>query len=216
MIPKLAFVRLLRFSGRVWLGGGLVCLLFALMFASRTLAFIHTAIATDGAIVGLAPGRGAHDGEVSYAPIFRFAAVNGHIYTITSRVASNPPSVSPGQAVQVLYERKNPANAKLALFWPLWFLTILLAGIGISLAAAGYTLLLYARRRRQKNGPVHITIGFLDYTISKFKPGSSTGCAMSKLAISEISFPSVKVPSSCGSISVLVIESIADAPVQLW
>jgi hypothetical protein len=141
------FERFLWVASRAWIGGGIGCLLLATVFGIRTAAFTHRAVATNGSIIRLIEAPGESNETINYAPVFTFTASNGYNYTITSNTASNPPEFKVGQAVQVLYEASNPANAKLASFWQLWFLPALLSSLGIVLAGAGYLLFRYQRRR---------------------------------------------------------------------
>jgi hypothetical protein len=144
------FEHFLRVASRTWIAGGICCLLLASAFGIRTVIFIHRAATANGSVVRLIEATVENNETINYAPVFTFTASNGYRYTITPNTASNPSEFKVGQAVQVLYERNSPSNARLASFWQLWFLPVLLSGLGIVLAGAGYLLLRYERLRNRR------------------------------------------------------------------
>ena len=83
---------------------------------------------------------------VNSAPTFTFKAVNGAAYSVTSGVASNPPSFEVGERVRIRYIRSNPKSAEIDSFWQLWFVAVVCSGLGIFFAGAGYLLFRYERR----------------------------------------------------------------------
>jgi hypothetical protein len=133
-------------SCRAWLVTGLCVLFVGLGFGIYTSIFLFHSMATKGTIVNLVPQRDEENDSTNYAPVFAFAAVDGKTYTVESGVATNPPGFELGQVVQILYEKSNPAGAKLASFWQLWFVTVLCSSIGVFFSVAGYFLLCYERR----------------------------------------------------------------------
>jgi hypothetical protein len=142
------FNRILWVTYRAWLVTGLCTIAVAFGFGVYTSVFLIRSVATKGTIVDLVPERDEENDTVNYASTFTFIAVDGKTYTVTSGVATNPPGFKVGQDVQVYYLKSHPANAKLASFWQLWFVTILCAGLGLFFSGAGYLLLRFERRRK--------------------------------------------------------------------
>ena len=134
---KKDFRRLIRFAGRVWLGGGIACLLLSVGFSIYTRIFISNAERSSGTILRLVPIADKEDGAVNYAPVFTFAADDGKIYTITSDTSTNPPEFEVGQSVPVLYSKGNPAGAKLSSFGQLWIDTVVSASLGAVFTTLG-------------------------------------------------------------------------------
>lgn len=83
---------------------------------------------------------------VNYAPTFTFKAIDGRDYSVTSDVASNPPSFEVGEEVRIVYIKSNPGSAKIDSFWQLWLVETVLGFLGIFFAGAGYLLLRYEKR----------------------------------------------------------------------
>ncbi|MFY9853854.1 MAG: DUF3592 domain-containing protein [Terracidiphilus sp.] len=144
------FEHFLRVASRAWIACGIACLLLAPVFGIYTVTFIHRAATASGSIVRLIEATGENNETLNYAPVFAFTASNGYNYTVTSSTASNPPEFTVGQVVQVLYEKSNPSHARLASFWQLWFLPVLLSGLGTVFSGAGYLLLRYECRRKRR------------------------------------------------------------------
>ncbi len=135
---------------RAWLFGGLGSLAIALGFGVYSAIFLSRAASAKGTIVGLHPVTNQDDGALNYAPVFKFTAEDGRSYTVMANVATNPPGVTVGQDIRVLYVRTDPAGAKLEQFWQLWSDMIVSAGLGAFLSPAGYLLLRYERRLQQR------------------------------------------------------------------
>lgn len=138
---------------------GVVLLLLALAFTTHTAIFLHRSISAPGIVVGLTQ-RNDSDGTVGYAPIFNFKAQSGLSYTITAGVASNPPSFTVGQSVPVLYEELKPEDAKIGIFWQLWFVHFILGAFGISAIFASYIISRVQGRRNTARLANHASSGF--------------------------------------------------------
>jgi len=143
------FVRLRRFFGWVWFAGGAVTVGVAIVFVFTTAIFIHKATETSGRILNLAPVTAPEDDGVNYAPVFTFTASDGRSYTITSNTSTNPPGFTVGQAVRVLYDPRNPADARLKNSAQLWMVSLICAPLGLSLGALGGVALWFDRRYRR-------------------------------------------------------------------
>jgi hypothetical protein len=142
-------MRILWVFCRAWLLGGLGAIAVGLGFGIYNIVFLSRSVSAMGTVERLTPVVDQDDGTINYAPVFTFTAQDGHLYTVTEALASNPPGFTVGQVVRVLYLKTNPAGAKLGYFWELWFDTILCAGLGLFLTGAGYLLLRYEPKRQR-------------------------------------------------------------------
>jgi hypothetical protein len=154
MNPKSMLKKLLWITCRAWFVTGLCTLVVALGFGIYTSVFLIRSVPAKGTVVNLIPEYDEENDSTNYAPVFSFAAGDGKIYTIKSGVATNPPGFEVGQNVKVLYVPSHPANAKLASFRQLWFVTVLCVGLGVFFTTAGYFLLRFERRRNSLSIPV--------------------------------------------------------------
>jgi len=138
---------------------GVAFLLITIVFTAHTALFLHRSISAPGIVLGLTQQNGS-DGTVSYAPIFTFKAQSGLSYTITSAVASNPPSFAPGQQVRVLYEESKPQEARIGAFWQLWFVQFIFGVFGIAAILASYIISRVQSRSRTSSVENHGSSGF--------------------------------------------------------
>lgn len=141
---------ILWWVSRCWLVTGLGALAVGLGFAVYTGIFLSRSISAPGRVVRLEPRTNPDDGSVNYLPVFTFTASNGHAYTIAASVASDPPEFEEGQEIRVLYLRSNPQSARVATPRQLWFVTLVLSGLGIFFSVLGYLLFRWERKRMQR------------------------------------------------------------------
>jgi hypothetical protein len=144
------FVRLRRFFGWVWFIGGAATIGVAIVFVITTAVFIHKATVTSGKILDLIPVADNEDNAINYAPVFTFTAADGRSYTATSSVATNPPGFAVGQAVRVLYDPRNPSDARLKSTAQLWMVPLICVPIALVLSALGGVALWFDRRYRRR------------------------------------------------------------------
>jgi len=96
-------------------------LALALVFVYRTHHFLERSVAAQARVVQLKPVHfRSHPGHSSYLPVFSFAGVDGHSYTVTAEVASSAPNYKIGQQVTVHYEESHPERARIDSFLDLW------------------------------------------------------------------------------------------------
>lgn len=69
--------------------------------------------------------------KTMYTPIVTYTPEAGLPVKFKGGFSSNPPSFSIGDAVEVLYDKANPADAKINSFMQLWFKTVFLSGTGL-------------------------------------------------------------------------------------
>jgi hypothetical protein len=139
--------RIIWLFSRAWLISGSGALVVSLVSALHTAVFLSRALSVQGSVVGLSQSVSREDNTINYAAVFTFKGVDQKVYTVTSGVATNPPSFGVGDSVRVVYLESDPSSAKLKYFWQLWFVPILCAGLGAFFAGAGYLLLRFERRR---------------------------------------------------------------------
>jgi CHASE1-domain containing sensor protein len=58
-------------------------------------------------------------------------------------LSSNPPMFTEGQTIDVLYEPANPENARIKKWMSLYFLPLLLGGMGLIFGGIGVVLLIF-------------------------------------------------------------------------
>jgi len=140
------FIRLL--FRLVFLAVGLCLLAYCYYSVQRTKASIRNGVTTQAVVIKLqiVPG---HKSGTAYAPVFTFMTEDGHPYTLTSRVSSNPPSYKVGQVATVYYPHGQPQAAKLDSFFDLWFTQLIVGFFGFVITLIGLAALFGRRRRRR-------------------------------------------------------------------
>jgi hypothetical protein len=130
----------------IFVGAGPFVLLLGLISVVRTTVFILTSTATEGEVIALkvVPGK---RGSKSYAPIFRFTADDGQIYTVTSKNSTNPPSFAFGERVKVLFEKEHPEGAKIDTFLQLWMFPMVAGIVGGAFSVV--TVVVVVKRRKR-------------------------------------------------------------------
>jgi hypothetical protein len=144
--PRSLLRRILWSVCRAWLICGLLALAIGCGFAIYRSVWLYRSVRTKGVVISVSEVADERDHAVNYAPTFTFKTENGQAYSVTSDVASNPPSFAAGQQVQVRYIRSNPTSAEIDSFWQLWLVTVVCGGLGMFFAGAGYALIRYERR----------------------------------------------------------------------
>jgi len=132
----------------VFLAVGPCLLLYCYFSVQETRASIRNGVTTQAVIVRLQAVHG-HKSGTSYAPVFTFMTEDGHPFTLTSRVSSNPPSYKVGQVATVYYPHGQPQEAKLDSFFDLWFTQLLVGVFGVLITLIGLASLFRRRRRRR-------------------------------------------------------------------
>jgi len=138
---------------RSCLAGGIGTLLAGCGFVVSQSIWLARSVPVNGTIVELIPVEGQEQSTTNYAPRFTFSGDDGHGYTVTSGVATNPPAFQIGQPVRVRYIKGNPSSAKLDYFWQLWFMPEVSGALGALFTTAGYLLLRRERRRSSESIP---------------------------------------------------------------
>ena len=115
--PRSLLRRILWITSRAWLICGLGALSTGCGFAIYRSRWLYRSIPTQGVVASLSEVVSEQDRTVNYAPTFTFKAANGKSYSVTSGVATNPPSFERGQEVQIRYIATNPTRAEIDSFW---------------------------------------------------------------------------------------------------
>jgi hypothetical protein len=107
-------------------------------------AFLRDSVPGVGTVVGLQE-RLSQDSKTgrrstTYAPVVEFKTSNGKIRQFTSGVSSAPPSHRVGDSVPVVYDARSPEKAEINNFFSLWFVPVLLGGMGSVFSIVGVTL----------------------------------------------------------------------------
>jgi len=108
---------------------GGAALLGGVVLGVRTHMFMERAQSVPGTVVRLESYRDS-DNDTLYRPIVQFKTLSGQDASLTGH-GSMPPSYDPGEAVTVLYDPRDPGDARIADFWSLWGATAALAALGI-------------------------------------------------------------------------------------
>jgi hypothetical protein len=131
---------------------GVGTLLFAvgLIVAVHTQWFIARAARAPGVVIENIWGTDS-EGSSTAKPRVRFRTPAGQEFVFVSKVGSSHPSYEAGEGVAVLYDPENPGDARIQSFLSLWFVSLLLGGLGALFAAIGLIPMLVIRRREARD-----------------------------------------------------------------
>ena len=121
---------------------GFLLMVIGVFILVRTRMFISTSQEVKGTVTHLIASSGSEGGTV-YAPVFKFTTIQGQVIEVEEKVASNPPQFSQGQVVDILYDPENPSRARVKKWFNLYFVPLLLGGMGIIFGAIGVGLLIF-------------------------------------------------------------------------
>jgi hypothetical protein len=119
-------------------------LVWSLVSAWRTHAFLERSVAAQGTVVQFKAIRSLHS-NTGFAPIFTFTA-DGRSYTIASDYATSPPAFKIGEHVIVHYEKGHPEQARLESFTQLWLFDLIGGALGAVFTLA-FLGVIFARTR---------------------------------------------------------------------
>jgi hypothetical protein len=120
--------------------GGLFVLIGLFLFI-RTRMFISRAQEVKGTVIHMVY-RHSSEGGGGYSPVYQFRAINGQMVEIQDSLSSNPPMFHEGQVIDVLYDPENPQKARIKKWMNLYFVPILLGGLGFIFGGVGVVLLI--------------------------------------------------------------------------
>ena len=120
--------------------GGLL-LAIGLFIWIRTRSFINSSQETKGTVVRMLYSSDS-DGS-GYAPVFKFTTITGQSVEVAEKVYSNPPQFREGQVIDILYDPQNPYRARVKKWSTLYFVPLLLGGMGVVFGGIGVLLLIF-------------------------------------------------------------------------
>jgi len=107
-------------------------------FYFRTKNFVARSQETKGTVTELAYDS---DSEGSgYYSVFTFTTIAGQVIEATSNVRSNPPQHKVGEVIDILYDPAKPKDARIKKSSTLYFVPLLLSGMGITFFCVGIVL----------------------------------------------------------------------------
>lgn len=118
--------------------GGVMTLIAVFLFV-RTRMFINNAQEVKGTVIRLVYSHSSEGGG-GYSPVYQFKTIEGRLVEKQDNLSSNPPMFKEGQTVDVLYEPANPENARIKKWMNLYFLPLLLGGMGGIFGSLGVVL----------------------------------------------------------------------------
>jgi hypothetical protein len=127
---------------------GIALLVASAFLLLNTRDFLSEAVITEGTVLELVESRSSD--SITYRPVVQFTNESGQLVSFTSSTSSNPPSYSPGQQVEVLYQPGERNSPRINSFFSLWGAEAILAGIGVVFLLAGVILMFVPEFRRRK------------------------------------------------------------------
>jgi len=121
--------------------GGLLALIGVFLFI-RTRIFIGKAQEAKGTVIQMVYSRTSSSSGSGggYAPVYQFRTLDGQNIVIQDCLSSNPPRFQVGQEIDVLYESGNPQKARINKWMNLYFVPVLLGGIGLIFGVVGIAI----------------------------------------------------------------------------
>ncbi len=120
--------------------GGLLALI-ALFLYMRTRSFIGRAREAKGRVIEMVYSRNSSEGTSGgYSAVYQFKTLDGQSVVKQDGLSTNPPRFTVGQELSVLYEPGDPNKAQINTWMSLYFVPVLLGGIGLIFAVVGIAL----------------------------------------------------------------------------
>ncbi len=121
--------------------GGLLALIGVFLFI-RTRIFIGKAQEVKGTVIQMVYSRTSSSSSSGggYAPVYQFKTLDGQTIVIQDSLSSNPPRFQVGQEIDVLYESGNPQKARINKWMNLYFVPVLLGGMGLIFGGVGIAI----------------------------------------------------------------------------
>ena len=120
--------------------GGLLVLIGVFIFI-RTRIFISKAQEVKGTVIQMV-WSSSSEGGGGYSPVYQFKTIDGQTIVVSDSLSSNPPMFKEGQTIDVLYDPENPQKARIKKWMSLYFVSILLGGMGLIFGGVGVVLLI--------------------------------------------------------------------------
>jgi hypothetical protein len=132
-------IRVLNLICGIFLALGVTFSGLTIYFVRDTQAFVERGVAVRGEVVDLNRERSisGSPGSGVYHPIVKYTTTVGEQRTFRGMNGSSPPSYRVGEAVDVLYDRTNPVDARIASFWSLWLIQSMFGVLGAVFSLIG-------------------------------------------------------------------------------
>jgi hypothetical protein len=121
--------------------GGLLAVIGVFLFI-RTRMFISKAQEVKGTVIRMVY-RHSSEGGGGYSPVYQFRTITGQTIEVQDGLSSNPPMFHEGQIIDVLYDPENPQKARIKKWLSLYFVSILLGGLGLIFGGIGLVMLVF-------------------------------------------------------------------------
>lgn len=118
--------------------GGLLAAIGVLILI-RTRIFIGKAQEVKGTVIQMVYSRSSNGGG-GYSPVYQFTTIEGQTIVVADNLSSNPPMFKEGQVIDVLYDPENPQKARIKRWMSLYFVPLLLGGMGLIFGGVGVAL----------------------------------------------------------------------------
>lgn len=123
--------------GLLFIALGAFTVLAACFSLRRTRRLVAGSLPAAGEVVALRENRGR---RVMYAPVVRFTTQLGQAVEFTDEISSSRPRYRVGERVRVLYDRRDPSDARVAPTYKLYVSEVIFAAVGAFFAAVGCVL----------------------------------------------------------------------------
>ena len=121
---------------------GLLLAAIGIFLFIRTRIFLSTAQEVKGTVVRMVYSHSSEGGG-GYSPVYQFRTLEGQTIEAGDSMSSNPPMFHEGQAIDVLYDPKNPQKARIKKWMSLYFVSVLLGGMGLIFGGVGVVMLIF-------------------------------------------------------------------------
>lgn len=114
--------------GCIPMGVGILLVALGVFFYVRTKDFVSRSQETKGTVTNLTYESDSEGG--GYYTVFQFTTLTGQMIEAAGSVRSNPPSHKLGEVIDVLYDPAKPNDARIKKTSTLYFVPMLLSGLG--------------------------------------------------------------------------------------
>ncbi len=121
---------------------GMLLVAIAIFLFIRTRIFLSTAKQVKGTVVRMVYSHSSEGGG-GYSPVYQFRTIEGQIIEAGDSMSSNPPMFHEGQVIDVLYDPANPQKARIKKWMSLYFVSVLLGGMGLVFGGVGVVMLVF-------------------------------------------------------------------------
>ncbi|MBX9256680.1 DUF3592 domain-containing protein [Desmonostoc muscorum CCALA 125] len=132
--------------GSIFGGVGSIIAVTGIIIGMNTRSFVAAAIPAEGTVIELVQRLSSPDSKgrrsYIYYPVVQYTTRSGESTIFESNSGSSPPQFAKGQHVEILYTPDKPGSAMINSWLTLWFLPLMLTGLGSIFAVVGGVVLL--------------------------------------------------------------------------